>query len=77
MAELQRAAVNIYEYAVLVTSVVEETLRCGAIYCDHVEAENTFDELKNQWGWTGLHNAAPAPLSDSGPTIKSRATRCI
>ena len=22
------------------------------LYCDHAEAENTFDKLKNKWGWT-------------------------
>ena len=24
------------------------------LYRDRAEAENIFDELKNQWGWTGF-----------------------
>jgi hypothetical protein len=53
MAELCRGQ-DIYEYAVLVTSLSEEVLGVAQLYRDRAEAENTFDELKNQWGWTGF-----------------------
>lgn len=44
-----------YEYAVLVTSVPEaEVLTIAQWYRDRADAENVFDELKNQWGWTGF-----------------------
>ncbi|MDF0677474.1 MAG: transposase [Nitrospira sp.] len=40
-----------YEYAVLVTSTRYEVLALAQLYRDRADAENTFDELKNQWGW--------------------------
>jgi hypothetical protein len=51
MAELWRGQ-EIYEYAVLVTSLSEEVLGVAQLYRDRAEA--AFDELKNQWGWTGF-----------------------
>jgi hypothetical protein len=30
------------------------TLSIAQLYRDRAEAENIFDELKNQWGWTGF-----------------------
>jgi Transposase DDE domain group 1 len=53
LAELQ-AGCELYEYAVLVTSLSEEVLSIAQLYRDRAEAENIFDELKNQWGWTGF-----------------------
>jgi hypothetical protein len=53
MAELKRGR-DLYEYAVLVTSLGEEVLAIAQLYRDRAEAENIFDELKNQWGWTGF-----------------------
>ena len=45
----------LYEYAVLVTSYVEkDILSLAQLYRDRGDAENVFDELKNQWGWTGF-----------------------
>jgi hypothetical protein len=44
----------LYEYAVLVTSLPEEILALGQHYRDRADAENNFDELKNQWGWSGF-----------------------
>ena len=38
-----------YEYAVLVTNTNYEILSLGQIYRDRADAENAFDELKNQW----------------------------
>lgn len=55
-----------YEYAVLVTNTDYEVLSLGQLYRDRADAENAFDELKNQWGWGGftthdLHAASWPP----------------
>jgi hypothetical protein len=43
-----------YEYAVLVTSLPDEVRTVAQHYRDRGDAENNFDELKNQWGWSGF-----------------------
>jgi hypothetical protein len=43
-----------YEYAVLVTNTDYEIFSLGQLYRDRADAENAFDELKNQWGWGGF-----------------------
>lgn len=43
-----------YEYAVLVTSTTQPILTLAQLYRDRADAENNFDELKNQWGWGGF-----------------------
>ena len=43
-----------YAYAVLVTSPPYEILALAQLYRDRADAENNFDELKNQWGWGGF-----------------------
>src|SRR5450631_572549 len=43
-----------YEYAVLVTSLPDEVRSVAQHYRDRGDAENNFDELKNQWGWAGF-----------------------
>jgi Transposase DDE domain group 1 len=43
-----------YEYAVLVTSTAHQILTLAQLYRDRADAENNFDELKNQWGWGGF-----------------------
>ena len=53
-----------YEYAVLVTNLDYDILALGQLYRDRADAENSFDELKNQWGWGGftthdLHRCQP------------------
>ncbi|MGH8399214.1 MAG: transposase [Gammaproteobacteria bacterium] len=53
MVELTQGR-ELYEYAVLVTSLPDEVLSIAQLYRDRAEAENVFDELKNQWGWTGF-----------------------
>jgi hypothetical protein len=45
---------ELYEYAVLVTTVEEGVLGVAQLYRDRAESENVFDELKNQWGWAGF-----------------------
>jgi hypothetical protein len=42
---------ELWEYAALVTSLSDEILTLGQLYRDRADAENVFDELKNQWGW--------------------------
>ncbi len=43
-----------YEYAVLVTSLTDTIEVLAQHYRDRADAENGFDELKNQWGWGGF-----------------------
>lgn len=43
-----------YETAVLVTNLDYEALTLNQLYRDRADAENVFDELKNQWGWGGF-----------------------
>jgi hypothetical protein len=43
-----------YEYVVLVTSLRDEVLTVAQHYRDRGDVENNFDELKNQWGWSGF-----------------------
>src|ERR1700683_627255 len=45
---------ELWEYAVLVTSLDSEILSLGQLYRDRADCENVFDELKNQWGWGGF-----------------------
>jgi hypothetical protein len=50
----QGAEITGYEYSVLVTNTDYEILSIGQLYRDRADAENAFDELKNQWGWGGF-----------------------
>lgn len=43
-----------YEYAVLGTATPHAVLTLAQLYRDRADAENTFDELKNQWGGGGF-----------------------
>lgn len=52
-AEIEGDA-ELYEYAVLVTSLDAEVLSIAQLYRDRADCENAFDELKNQWGWGGF-----------------------
>ncbi len=46
---------ELFEYAVLETTLPsKDLLMLSQRYRDRAEAENVFDELKNQWGWTGF-----------------------
>lgn len=49
--------IKLYEHVVLVTSLGREGYELRTIaqlYRDRADCENGFDELKNQWGWTGF-----------------------
>jgi Transposase DDE domain group 1 len=52
-------------YGVLVTSLEEDLSVFGQVYRDRGDAENIFDELKNQWGWGGFttHDLARCHLA--------------
>jgi hypothetical protein len=45
---------EVYEYAVLVTSLPDEILTIAQHYRERADCENNFDELKNHWGWGGF-----------------------
>jgi hypothetical protein len=44
----------LYEYVVLVTNLEENLLSLLHLYQQRADAENAYDELKNQWGWGGF-----------------------
>ena len=46
-----RANCEVWEYAALVTSLSSEIVTLGQLYRDRGDCENSFDELKNQWGF--------------------------
>ena len=43
-----------YEYQVLATNWDGELLSVASLYRQRADAENVYDELKNQWGWGGF-----------------------
>ena len=53
LPELTHQGVH-YEYVVLVTSLTDQVRTVAQHYRDRGDAENNFDELKNQWGWAGF-----------------------
>jgi hypothetical protein len=46
--------IDSYEVAVLVTSLNEDVFALADLYRQRADAENIFDEIKNQWGWGGF-----------------------
>jgi len=64
-------ATEIYEYSVLVTSLVEETEAFGQLYRDRGDGENIFDEMKNQWRSRRLHDAGSGALSAGGAIARA------
>jgi len=46
--------VEVWDYAVLVTNSCYPLEAMAQLYRDRADAENGFDELKNQWGWGGF-----------------------
>jgi len=52
---LQHKGGDWFEHTVLVTNWEERDLHAvSQAYRDRADTENMFDELKNQWGWTGF-----------------------
>ena len=54
LSDVVPSQAGLWEYGVLVTSLDCENLTLAQLYRDRGDAENTFDELKNQWGWGGF-----------------------
>lgn len=46
--------IDAYEHAVLVTNMQASVFTIASHYRDRADCENNFDELKNQWGWSGF-----------------------
>jgi hypothetical protein len=57
-------AMEISEYAGLITLLGSEILSVGQLYRDHADCGNVFDGLKNQWA-----GAASLPSAGRTPTI--------
>src|SRR5262249_401832 len=59
-----------WEYAVLVTSLEAELLTIAQLYRSRGDAENNFDELKNQWSWGGFttHDVKRCQFMASSPS---------
>jgi hypothetical protein len=60
-----------WEYAVLVTPLEAELLTIAQLYRDR-DAENNFDELKNQLGLERLHHPGPQTLPADAPHRRGR-----
>jgi hypothetical protein len=74
-----QAGDKLREYAALVTDVQVPIESMAQLYRDRADAENAFDELKNQWGLSGI-TCCPASTAccfaamrcRSRPTARSR-----
>ena len=70
-----------YEYAVLVTDLTYDVPALAQLYRDRADSENTFDELKNQWGWggdptqAGQQHLKITPMHSKGEQAKAMLTR--
>ena len=53
-AQLQPVPGGDYEYIVLVTNLDWDLLALADGYRQRADAENVYDQLKNQWGWGGF-----------------------
>ena len=53
-SEVVQSQDSLWEYGILVISLECENRTLAQLYRDRGDAENTFDELKNQWGWGGF-----------------------
>jgi len=45
--------IKVFEYSVLVSNLDGDVVSIFHHYRDRSDSENNFDELKNQWGWSG------------------------
>jgi hypothetical protein len=52
--ELVEEALTQYEYAVYVTTLKQPAGQIRPLYNPRGDNENSYDELKNQWGWCGF-----------------------
>jgi hypothetical protein len=56
MSSISDANAVLWEYSVLATDAPYPTESIAQLYRDRADAENTFDELKNQWGLLGFNS---------------------
>ena len=54
LSEVVSPDATLWEYSVLATSLECEPRMLAQLYRDRADAENAFDEPKNQWGWGGF-----------------------
>jgi hypothetical protein len=59
--EISSCEVVDYEYQILITNLPYGLETLAPMYRARGDAENPFDELKNQWGWGGFTTHALAP----------------
>ncbi len=59
--EISSCEVIDYEYQILITNLPYGVETLAPMYRARGDAENPFDELKNQWGWGGFTTQALAP----------------
>ena len=55
-----------YEYQVLVSNLSEELLSIADLYRQRADAENVYDELKNQWGSRRVYDEGQITLPSGG-----------
>ena len=58
-----------WEYASLVTNSTYEPQTIAQLYRDRADIENSFDELKNQWGWGGFSTQDMARCQSSARAV--------
>jgi hypothetical protein len=64
--------VNRYDYAVYVTNLDKESINAWQVmglYRERADAENVFDEIKNQWGFNGFMSAKKAVSALAGQLL--------
>ena len=59
--EIASCEVLDYEYQILITNLTYNIETLAPMYRERGDAENPFDELKNQWGWGGFTTQRLAP----------------
>src|SRR5207248_11634169 len=72
--EIDEERQEAWEYAVLVTSLEAEVVTIGQLYRDRGDCENSFDELKNHWGWGGFTTHDLARCRIMARTVASSST---
>ena len=67
--EISSCEVIDYEYQILITNLPYGVETLAPMYRARGDAENPFDELKNQWGWGGFTTQALAPAQHTARLI--------
>jgi hypothetical protein len=67
--EISSCEIVDYEYQILITNLPYGVETLAPMYRARGDAENPFDELKNQWGWGGFTTHALAPAQHTARLI--------